>query len=123
LADLQTAKPFVPAKAGIQRRIPVCAGMSGKVFAVAAVSLALGLAGCGRKAGLDMPPSNTPEPQANLTQPAFGSSALMPGSSQPQPAAHAPNTYDTHGNPIYQPPPANKSFILDPILGPLPPRQ
>ena len=88
----------------------------------AAVSLALGLAGCGRKGPLDLPPGDAPVANANQTQPAFGSSALMPGSSQ-QPAAHAPNTYDTHGNPIYQPPPANKSFILDPILGPLPPRQ
>ena len=89
----------------------------------AAVSLALGLAGCGRKGPLDLPPSDTPSPQAsaNQTQPAFGSS-LMPGSSQ-QPAAHAPNAFDTHGNPIYQPPPSRKSFILDPILGPLPPAQ
>jgi predicted small lipoprotein YifL len=91
----------------------------------AAVSLALGLAGCGRKGGLDLPPSDTPSPQAsaNQTQPAFGSSSLMPGSSQPQPAAHAPNSFDSHGNAIYQPPPSNKSFILDPILGPLPARQ
>ena len=88
----------------------------------AAVSLALSLAGCGRKAGLDMPPSDTPLPQAsaNQTQPAFGSSSLMPGSSSQQPPAHAPNAFDTHGNPIYQPPPQNKSFILDPILGPRP---
>ncbi len=90
----------------------------------AAVSLALGLAGCGRKGPLDLPPGDAPVASANQTQPAFGSSALMPGSSQqPPPADRTPNTYDTHGNPIYQPPPKNKSFVLDPILGPLPPRQ
>jgi len=84
----------------------------------AAVALALGLAGCGRKGPLDMPPGDTPAPQANsnLTQPAFGSSALMPGSSQQPPSGQAPNAYDAHGNPIYQPPPKNKSFILDPVL-------
>jgi predicted small lipoprotein YifL len=101
------------------------AGSIVRTFAFgAAVSLALSLAGCGRKGGLDLPPSDTPSPQANAnqTQPAFGSSSLMPGSSQ-QPVAHAPNAFDAHGNQIYQPPPSNKSFILDPILGPLPARQ
>jgi predicted small lipoprotein YifL len=90
----------------------------------AAVSLALGLAGCGRRGPLDLPPSDTPSPQAsaNQTQPAFGSSSLLPGSPQQQPA-HAPNAFDSHGNPIYQPPPSQRSFILDPILGPLPPAQ
>jgi hypothetical protein len=42
----------------------------------------------------------------------------MPGSQQS--AGPAPNAVDSHGNAIYQPPPKNKSFILDPILGPLP---
>jgi predicted small lipoprotein YifL len=97
--------------------------MSGRVLiAAAAVSLALGLAGCGRKGPLDLPPGDGPSPQANnsnLTQPAFGPS-MMPGSQQPT-TTPPPNAYDTHGNPIYQPPPKNKSFILDPILGPLPP--
>ncbi len=90
----------------------------------AAVSLALGLAGCGRRGPLDLPPSDTPSPQAsaNQTQPAFGSS-LMPGASQQEQPSHAPNAFDSAGRPIYQPPPANKSFILDPILGPLPARQ
>jgi predicted small lipoprotein YifL len=91
-----------------------------RTFALsAAVSLALGLAGCGRKGGLDLPPSDTPSPQAdksNLTQPAFGPSSMMPGSQQQQTSDHPPNAYDSHGNPIYQPPPKNKSFILDPIL-------
>jgi predicted small lipoprotein YifL len=88
----------------------------------AAVSLALGLAGCGRRGGLDLPPSDTPSPQANAnsTQPGFGSSSLMPGASQQQTSAHAPNTVDSQGHPIYQPPPKNTSFILDPVLGPRP---
>jgi predicted small lipoprotein YifL len=91
----------------------------------AAVSLALGMAGCGRRGPLDLPPSDTPSPQANanLTQPAFGASSMMPGASQQQPTAHAPNAVDANGHPIYQPPPSNKSFILDPVLGPLPNRQ
>ena len=90
----------------------------------AAVSLALGLAACGRKGPLDLPPSDTPSPQANnnLTQPSFGPSSMMPGSQQ-QASGPAPNTVDSQGRPIYQPPPKNKSFILDPILGPLPPSQ
>jgi predicted small lipoprotein YifL len=90
----------------------------------AAISLALGLAACGRKGGLDLPPSDTPSPQANanLTQPSFGPSSMMPGSQQ-QTTGPAPNAVDSHGNPIYQPPSKNKSFILDPILGPLPPSQ
>jgi predicted small lipoprotein YifL len=85
----------------------------------AAVSLALGLAGCGRKGPLDLPPSDTPSPQANsnLTQPALGPSSLMPGSQpQQQAGGQMPNTYDAQGHPIYQAPPKNKSFILDPIL-------
>jgi predicted small lipoprotein YifL len=83
----------------------------------AAISLALGLAACGRKGGLDLPPSDTPSPQTNnLTQPSFGPSSMMPGSQQQQEATGpAPNAVDSHGNPIYQPPP-KKSFILDPIL-------
>jgi predicted small lipoprotein YifL len=83
----------------------------------AAISLALGLAACGRKGPLDLPPSDTPLPQANnnLTQPSFGPSSMMPGSQQ-QPTGPAPNAIDSHGNPIYQPPSKNKSFILDPIL-------
>jgi predicted small lipoprotein YifL len=89
-----------------------------RTFALgAAVSLALGLAGCGRKGGLDLPPSDTPSPQANnLTQPSFGPSSLMPGSQQQQTSNQPPNAYDSQGRPIYQPPPKNKSFILDPIL-------
>jgi predicted small lipoprotein YifL len=85
----------------------------------AAVSLALGLAGCGRKGPLDLPPSDTPSPQANntnLTQPAFGASSLLPGSQPQTSGGPAPNAYDSQGRPIYQPPPKNKSFILDPIL-------
>jgi predicted small lipoprotein YifL len=89
----------------------------------AAVSLALGLAGCGRRGPLDLPPSDTPSPQANLTKPAFGPSSMMPGSSQQQPDTHTPNAVDATGHPIYQPPASHKSFILDPILGPLPDRQ
>jgi len=96
--------------------------MSGRALVIVAViSLAFGLAACGRKGPLDLPPSDTPSPQANnnLTQPAFGPSSMMPGLQQ-QPAGPAPNAFDSHGNPIYQPPSKNKSFILDPILGPLP---
>jgi predicted small lipoprotein YifL len=86
----------------------------------AAVSLTLGLAGCGRKGPLDLPPSSTPSPQAssNLTQPSFGPSSMMPGAQPPpqQTAGQPTNAYDSNGRPIYQPPPKNKSFILDPVL-------
>jgi hypothetical protein len=40
---------------------------------------------------------------------------MMPGSQQ-QASGPAPNAVDSQGHPIYQPPPKNKSFILDPIL-------
>jgi predicted small lipoprotein YifL len=56
--------------------------MSGRALIIgAAISLALGLAACGRKGPLDLPPSDTPSPQANnnLTQPSFGPSSMMPG--------------------------------------------
>ena len=90
-----------------------------RTFALgAAVSLALGLAGCGRKGPLDLPPGDMPSPQANasnLTQPAFGPSSITPGSQQ-QTSGSAPNAVDAQGRPIYQPAPKNKSFILDPIL-------
>jgi predicted small lipoprotein YifL len=88
----------------------------------AAVSLALGLAACGRKGPLDLPPGDTPTPQANanLTQssPSFGPAGLLPGSQQQpqQQPAGPPNAYDSQGRPIYLPPSKNKSFILDPIL-------
>ena len=83
----------------------------------AAILLALGLAACGRKGGLDLPPSDTPSPQANanLTQSSLGPSSLFPGSQQQTPT-QPPNAYDAQGRPIYLPPPKNKSFILDPIL-------
>jgi predicted small lipoprotein YifL len=71
---------------------------------------ALGLAACGRKGGLDAPPSSmpaAPQPQANM-QPSLGESGPVFGgpayaadhpSSQPQAAQAAP--------------PAKKSFFLD----------
>jgi predicted small lipoprotein YifL len=98
--------------------------MSGRVFFVAVtISLTLGLAACGRKGPLDLPPSDTPTPQANsnLTRPSpsFGPASLMPGSQQQPPQQQPsgpPNAYDSQGHPIYLPPSKNKSFILDPIL-------
>jgi predicted small lipoprotein YifL len=93
--------------------------MSGRALAIAAaISLALGLAACGRKGPLDLPPSDTPSPQANanLTQPSPGPSSLFPGSQPQQAPTQPPNAYDAQGRPIYLPPPQNKSFILDPIL-------
>ena len=121
MAEPRTGIPLVPAQAGAQSWIPAVAGVTGNRRAVACVllvSLAVGLAGCGRKGPLDLPPGDMPSPQANnsnLTQPAFGSSSITPGSQQ-QTSNQPPNAYDSQGRPIYQPTPKNKSFILDPIL-------
>jgi predicted small lipoprotein YifL len=88
-------------------------------FGAAAV-LALSLAACGRQGPLELPPSNTPAPSANLTAsqapgaPATaGPQGMFGGSSSSGPP---PNAVDANGRPIYQPPPSQKSFILDPIL-------
>jgi predicted small lipoprotein YifL len=85
---------------------------------VAAVIAALGLSGCGRKGGLDLPPGDTPvaAPQAEAapTGP-FQSNSLMPGSSQPKPNTPPPNAYDSQGNRITSTP-SSKTFILDPLL-------
>jgi len=82
---------------------------------VAAAIAALGLAACGRKGGLDLPPSDTPAPAANNAEPNRNpGSSLMPGPSflSGPPAAPAQNA---QANPA-PPPGPKKSFILDPIL-------
>jgi predicted small lipoprotein YifL len=88
-----------------------------------AVALTLSLAACGRKGGLDMPPSDTPAPTSNLTAseaPASptmapqGPQGLFGGSASN--AGPAPNAVDAQGHAIYQPPGPKKPFILDPIL-------
>jgi predicted small lipoprotein YifL len=103
----------------------------------AAMALALSLAACGRRGPLDLPPSDTPTPNANganLTTPAIGPSASSSLTTSQVPASAPmsgpqgmfgssasssgppPNAVDANGHPIYQPPPSRKSFILDPIL-------
>jgi len=90
----------------------------------AAMALALSLAACGRKGGLDLPPSDTPLPNANganLTSSEAPASAPMSGpqgifGSSASSSGPPPNSVDAQGHPIYQPPPSRKSFILDPIL-------
>jgi predicted small lipoprotein YifL len=59
----------------------------GFVLALAGVTIAVAVSGCGRKGGLDLPPD---------------------AAATPPPAA-----YDAQGNPI---PPPKKQFILDPLL-------
>ena len=50
---------------------------------VAALALALGVAGCGRKGALDPPPASTPQPASGA--------AVQPGAPDGQAAAGAPN--------------------------------
>jgi predicted small lipoprotein YifL len=72
-------------------------------LAVAAVLVAaLSVAACGRKAGLDAPPSSNGVPQENgFLAPGFGpASDQSAAQNQSGPGA----------------PPAKKSFILDPLL-------
>jgi predicted small lipoprotein YifL len=98
----------------VGRSIPNQPGRSGVrgrcVLALTVVVIAAaGLAGCGRKGGLDPPPG------AALTEPvpaASGSAPYTPGS--PQETA-AKNGFDAQGNPV-APPGQKKSFILDPLL-------
>jgi predicted small lipoprotein YifL len=94
----------------------------GRTLAFAAVvTLALALASCGRKGGLDLPPSDTPAPSANLAASQTPNSPMMstPGGLFGGPAPSntpAPNAVDAQGHAVYQPPTQNKSFILDPLL-------
>lgn len=83
-------------------------------FAVAATLLAaLGLAGCGRKGGLDAPPSSmpaSPQPQANM-QPPLGEPAPLfggPGFGSPAPEASPTPQQQAQAAPA-----AKKSFFLD----------
>jgi predicted small lipoprotein YifL len=98
------------------------------VFAAAA-ALVLTLSACGRKGPLDLPPSDTPTPNANngsnLTQPALAPSSFLPGNSPNSAQANAQNPpvqrdaqgnilRDAQGNPLPLGP--KKTFILDPII-------
>jgi predicted small lipoprotein YifL len=81
----------------------------GRLALLAVVIAAAGLAGCGRKGGLDLPPTATlTDPQQQPDQsPPLGSQAdsSAPSLLAPQPAPQpAP------------PPPARKSFSLDFLL-------
>lgn len=77
-----------------------------KLAAVALIAAGLVLAGCGRKAGLDLPPSAAAPAEAQTAQPA--------------------NTAEAHGRAIFGSPEAGtalppargekKAFVLDPLL-------
>ena len=73
-------------------------------LAVAAVLVAaLSVAACGRKAGLDAPPSSNGVPQEN---------GFLGSGFAPTPDQSAAQNQTGPG----APPPAKKSFILDPLL-------
>jgi predicted small lipoprotein YifL len=96
-------------------------------LALAAVVLAaLGLAACGRKGGLDLPPG------AALNEPPPANAAVVPRTAVVPPpsdtntttrstiavGAQAPSTqngFDASGNPV-APPGKKRPFILDPLL-------
>jgi predicted small lipoprotein YifL len=93
-----------------------------------AIAAALALTGCGRKGGLDLPPSDVapaPTPSASNAPPGSGlsPSSFIPGGSQSAASTAAPgaqdaarrNGFDSKGNPIAGQPMA-KGFILDPLL-------
>ena len=67
---------------------------------------ALALGGCGRKAGLDLPPSAPP--QANAVGDTESERAAQPGVFNP--------TYGSEASPT-APRGSKKPFILDPLLG------
>jgi predicted small lipoprotein YifL len=64
-------------------------------------ALAAGLAACGRKGPLDLPPTAAAAPAQQTT-----TSPLVP------PIGSAPTTQPTQANPT----PPNRSFVLDPLL-------
>jgi len=118
-SELRAGEPFV---AGFRR--------SAGFALVAAVIAALGLSGCGRKGGLDLPPGDMPTPTANAGQAANAApgtapnanpgASLMPSSGflsgqSSQPPGPPPNAYDAQGRPTTSKP-QFKSFPLDPLL-------
>jgi predicted small lipoprotein YifL len=83
-----------------------------RLVAVATLIAALSLAGCGRKSGLDAPPSSlpgSPEPQASNSSSA--PSLFGPNFGAPAPATTgaAPQNQTAQTTP----PPQKKSFFLD----------
>jgi predicted small lipoprotein YifL len=97
-------------------------GSIGRTLAFgAAIALALGLSGCGRKGPLDLPPGDAPAPNAsngaNLTTPSLSPSALLPGgqsSAVQNNTATSTTAKDSYGNPVLPGP--KRTFLLDPIL-------
>jgi len=90
-------------------------------FALVFAVVALSLAACGRKGGLEMPPGPATEPPvaAAPAAPPLPSS-FMPSASgattqQQEDAAAVKNGFDSRGNPVASPS-TKKPFILDPIL-------
>jgi predicted small lipoprotein YifL len=84
-----------------------------RVAAAAALIAALGLAGCGRKGGLDAPPSAmpaSPQPQANAQPPLAESPSVFggPGFGTPSPEPSPPPQQQSA-----QAAPAKKTFFLD----------
>jgi predicted small lipoprotein YifL len=76
-------------------------------LAVAGVLIAaLGLAACGRKGPLELPP------EAAIGQQSPAPPVLPPAGAA---ATAAPNGFDVYGNPI-APPGPRRTFILDPLL-------
>jgi predicted small lipoprotein YifL len=99
-------RPDLGMKVVINKLRPASSGWTVILLSVAALSLA----GCGRKGGLDLPPS--------ASGPTNGPVAVAPADSEAQ-AASRPSLF----NPNYgtDAPPAaprgsKKSFILDPLL-------
>jgi predicted small lipoprotein YifL len=83
-----------------------------RLVAVATLIAALSLAGCGRKSGLDAPPSSlpgSPEPQATNSSSAPSFFGPNFGASTPATTGAAPQNQTAQTTP----PPQKKSFFLD----------
>src|ERR1700745_16490 len=107
----RSVSPLIPAKAGIQRWVPACAGTRGQMRLAALISwgfVALALTACGRAGPLEPPPGPAAVPSAQVIQ-SDGSPA--PGS--PQDTA-VKSGFDSQGNPVAAG--QKRSFILDPLL-------
>lgn len=83
-----------------------------RLILAGALIATLGLAGCGRKGDLDLPPSASAQPAPVVeTQPVSPANAILGGNSSAPPR----EGFGPNGEPV-APKGAKQPFILDPLL-------
>jgi predicted small lipoprotein YifL len=86
----------------------------GFLLVLAGVMVAVALSGCGRKGGLDLPPSATAVPPTAPTAASVDPNDPNAATVEARQAA-IKNGFDARGNPV-GPPGQNRPFFLDPLL-------